>query len=443
MAEPISFARSADGHAIAYSASGAGPALVHVRPWITHLELMWAEPSFRRFIDGLGDVCTVVRYDGRGNGLSERRVPPPTLEDLGRDLAAVIDALGDERVHLWGSSFGGPVAIAYAASRPEQVDRLILEGSFATLRHELTATERGTMVEVGRLLQTSPEVAATAISYITDPTPNTRHERRVARLMESIEPEMLSHLYNLAGRIDVRSLLAQISAPTLVMHRPGSRVFPFSCARTLAAGIPGAQLVALDGAEHNPWEGDHAAALSAMRTFLGGRPARAPATVTLLFSDLVASTELLQRLGDTAGAKIFREHTELLRRAVDHHGGNVVKRLGDGILATFPSASAAVHCALAVRTELHARNSSAPTAVQVRIDLAAGEPIPDDDDLLGSVVHLAARLCSAAHPNEILVTEAVCELVNAKGFRFDPARMVQLKGFSHPVRVWPVDSAPG
>ena len=443
MPEPVSFVRTVDGYAIAFSRSGTGPMLVHVRGWITHLELMWAERSYRRFIDGFGDLCTVVRYDGRGNGLSERRVPPPTLEDLERDLAAVIDELGAERVHLWGSSFGGPVAIAYAAANPERVDRLILEGTFATLRDELTPAARGTMVEVGRLLRTSPEVAATAISYLTDPTPSTRHERRVARLVASVEPEMLSQLYTLAARIDVRPLLSRIAAPTLVMHRRDSHVFPFACARTLAAGIPGAHLTPLEGSDHNPWEGDHASALGAMRTFLGGHPARTGATVTLLFSDLVASTELLQRLGDAAGAEIFRAHTMLLRRSVEHHEGEIVKRLGDGVLAMFSSVSAALRCALAIRTELSGHNVSAERPVQVRIGLAVGEPIADDDDLIGSVVHLAARLCSAAHPGEILVTDAVRGLVDGNGFQFDRARTVELKGFSEPIRVWPAASSTG
>jgi class 3 adenylate cyclase len=438
VAEPIPFARAADGVSIAYSTSGAGPVLVHARAWITHLELMWAEPSFRRFIEGLGDICTVVRYDGRGNGLSDRTVELPVLDDLVRDLAAVVDAVTPEPVSLWGSSFGGPVAIAYAAHRPERVERLILEGSFATLREQLTPAERVTMIEVGRLLQSAPEVAASAISYLTDPTPSSRHERRVARLVASVEPEMLRHLYTLAGRIDVRPLLPEIRAPTLVIHRRGSRVFPFHCARSLAAAIPRARLVPLDGSEHNPWEGDSSTALAAMRTFLGGESTPTPATVTLLFSDMVSSTELLQRLGDAVAAEVFREHTALLARAVAAHRGTLIKQMGDGILATFPSASSAVRCAVAVRGEIVARNTSASTPLHLRIGLAAGEPMPDGDDLFGSVVHLAARVCTAARPDEVLVTDAVRHLVDAKGFTFGASRSVRLKGFSQPVRVRPV-----
>ena len=416
---------------------------MHVRAWITHLELMWAEPSYRRFIEGLGDICTVVRYDGRGNGLSDRKVDPPMLDDLIGDLAAVVDAVSAEPVRLWGSSFGGPVAIAYAARHPERVERLILEGSFATLHDQLTPAERVTMIEVGRLLQSSPDIAATAISYMTDPNPRSRHERRVARIIASVEPEMLRHLYMLAERIDVRPLLGEIRVPTLVIHRRGSRVFPFHCSRALAAGIPGARLVALDGIEHNPWEGDSGAALAAMRTFLGGASTPAPSTVTLLFSDMVASTELLQQLGDSVASEIFRDHTALLTRAVATHRGTFIKQMGDGILATFTAASAAVRCAVAVRAEIVARNMAAPTALRVRIGLAAGEPIADGDDLFGSVVHLAARVCTAARPDEVLVTDTVYHLVDAKGFRFGPARSVRLKGFAQPVRVRPVLTALG
>ena len=212
--------------------------LVLARAWITHLELMWAEASFRRFIEGLGDICTVVRYDGRGNGLSDRAVDLPTLDDLVRDLAAVVDAVSPEPVRLWGSSFGGPVAIAYAARRPERVERLILEGSFATLHDQLTPAERVTMIEVGRLLQSSPEIAATAISYMTDPAPSSRHERRVARIVASVEPEMLRHLYTLAARIDVRPLLDDLRVPTLVVHRRGSRVLPVPLLAVARRGDP-------------------------------------------------------------------------------------------------------------------------------------------------------------------------------------------------------------
>ena len=165
--------------------------------------MMWGESSFRRFIEGLRDVGTVVRYDGRGNGLSDRDIANPTLDDLVLDLTAVIDAIGVERVSLWGSSFGGPVAIAYASRHPERVERLILEGTFATLRDQLTGDERSTMVEIGHLLQSSPEVAATAISYITDPVPSSRHERRVARIIASVEPDLLREHFDEAHPVRI------------------------------------------------------------------------------------------------------------------------------------------------------------------------------------------------------------------------------------------------
>jgi class 3 adenylate cyclase len=175
-----------------------------------------------------------------------------------------------------------------------------------------------------------------------------------------------------------------------------------------------------------------------MRTFLGGPSTPGPSTVTLLFSDIVSSTEMLQLLGDTAAADILREHMALLAGAVANHGGTLVKRLGDGVLASFVSASAAVRCALVAREQLRARNDAAPTSLHLRIGLAAGEPIPDGDDLLGTVVHLAARLCAAAQPDEILVTDAVHQLVSGQGFHVGDARAVTLKGFPQPVAVRPV-----
>ena len=428
---------------IAYSTSGSGPVLVLARAWITHLELMWAEASFRRFIEGLGDICTVVRYDGRGNGLSDRAVDLPTLDDLVRDLAAVVDAVSAEPVRLWGSSFGGPVAIAYAARRPERVERLILEGSFATLHDQLTPAERVTMIEVGRLLQSSPEIAATAISYMTDPAPSSRHERRVARIVASVEPEMLRHLYTLAARIDVRPLLGDLRVPTLVMHRRGSRVFPFHCSRALArrSPAPGSSLSTASSTTRG--KATAAPALAAMRTFLGGGATPAPSTVTLAVQRHGLVDRAAAAPGRHGGVAAVPGAHEAPHRGGGGPPGHVHQADGRRDPRHVHSASAAVRCAVAVRDEIATRNTSASTALQLRIGLAAGEPLPDGDDLFGSVVHLAARVCTAARPEEVLVTDAVYQLVDAKGFRFGAARSVRMKGFAQPVRVRPVLTATG
>jgi class 3 adenylate cyclase len=353
-----------------------------------------------------------------------------------------------ERVHLWGSGFGGPVAVAYAAAHPERVDRLVLEGTFASAGDidEPQITQRN--LALVAMLRNAPETAFAGITYVSDPSHEARYDERVRRVLRAIEPDMAERLYALAARVDVTRECRAVSAPTVVLHRVDSQVFPLEASRRLATAIPRASFVGLPGRAHNPWEGEVEPLLQCVADHLGFewsavtrdvRRAAPPRTAVLLFTDMVASTGTTVRLGDDAALALVRFHNEVVRDALDRHGGEEVKQLGDGIFAQFGSAAAALRAARDVRDAFAERNANHGERLDVRIGVNAGEPIAEDGDLYGTAVNLAARLCAHAAPGEVLVTSVVRDLAAGKGFRFAGRDVATLKGFDDPVPVFALE----
>jgi class 3 adenylate cyclase/pimeloyl-ACP methyl ester carboxylesterase len=441
MAISVSFTTTADDVRIAYADIGSGPVVVFVRGWITHIELSWNEPNFRRFVEALSQQLRVVRFDARGNGLSERDVGQPDLEEFVADTEAVIEAIGEAKVTLWGSSFGGPIAIAYAARHPERVERLILEGTYPTWIDLRTDKQQDSVRSLIRMLRTSPEVASAALSYITDPAPGTPHEDRAQRGLASIDPDYLAYLYAL--RFDVKRMLDRLTLPTLVMHARDSRVWPAEGARLLAAAIPGARYVELTSAQHNPWEGDSTTAIAAICQFCEVPTVHPQGTTrhdrvsVVLFTDLVGSTSLADQLGDVAADELRQTHDEAVAAAVAAQDGTVIKYTGDGAFAEFATASCALMAAQSITSRVHDHNAvTRGPALRLRIGIAAGEPIERDGDLHGSAVNLAARVCDNAATGETLVTGAVRDLTIGKAFNFEDRGTVALKGFAEPQHLY-------
>lgn len=431
------FVTTSDGIRIAHAEIGEGPTVVFVRGWISHLELQWEEPSFRSFFERLARHVRVVLYDQRGLGLSDRDISPPTLDDFVTDLESVIDQLDGGPVGLWGSSFGGPIALHYADRHPERVARLALEGTFYAGTDLRTSGERAAQRQIIAMLESAPDVAATSVSYLTDPTPATRHEARADRVLASLAPEYLKYLYLLAATFDVRPLLPHVSVPTLVLHRRGSRTFSFENARLIAAEIPNAELVGLAGDSHNPWEGDSDAALAPLITFFASAsaPPLSP-TITLMFTDIVGSTATTNAIGDAAAQVRRRNHDAIVTDAAVRHGGTVVKHMGDGTMVRFTSASAALRCAQAIRSALDERNATVAGApLLVRVGLNTGEPVEEADDVFGTAVNLAARVCQAAAAGEILLTTTVRDLAAGHDFVTESRGGHELKGFPDPVEL--------
>jgi class 3 adenylate cyclase/pimeloyl-ACP methyl ester carboxylesterase len=457
MEQQIRFCTSSDGTRIAYATVGQGPPLVRGLGWLTHLEYEWENPLWRTFIDGMSRQNLFVRYDGRGMGLSDRRVSDYSLEAQLRDLEAVVDALGLERFTLYAISQGGPTAITYAVRHPERVSHLILYGSFARFGWYLDTEEGrqraeamftllrhgwGSDLPAHRQFFTSlfmPDADIDAIRAFNE-------LQRVSASGDNIVDLMTAML-----DIDVRPLLPQVTVPTLVIHRRGDAAVPFELGRELATGIPGARFLPLDGRNHWPLPSEPVTAAmgKAIYEFLGegedapaarGAPSREPGGLcTILFTDVEGSTALTERLGDAKAREVLRNHERIVREALRAHGGAEVKAMGDGFMASFSSATRALECAIAMQRAFAAHDDEHPeTPIRVRIGLNAGEPIAEDEDLFGTAVNVAARIAAQAKGEEILASDVVRQLVAGKGFLFADRGEVALRGFEGPVRLYEV-----
>ncbi len=420
MEQQIRFCTTSDGVRIAYATVGEGPPLVRVLGWCTHLEFERTLPDWERSIWGaMSRNHHLVRYDGRGFGLSDRDIKSFSLDAKVRDLEAVVDALELPRFALFGTSEGGPTAITYAVRHPERVSRLILYGSFARIPPPETEQDEQLlsammMTVVPGWGRDTPEFRQLWTSRFL-PDADREEIRWFNELQKvSAKGETVAALIGSVGRVDVRELLPQVAVPTLVIHRRGDIICPFDMGRELAALIPGARLVPLEGKNHIPLpsEPEIEQFAQAVEEFMAEDESepKAPAPsglVTILFTDMEGSTSLTQRLGDAGAQELLRTHNAIVRDALKAHDGAEIKHTGDGIMASVPTASKAMACATAIQTTFAERNETAEDPIKVRIGLNAGEPVAEDEDLFGTAVQLAARVCAHAEPGTILAANVV------------------------------------
>jgi class 3 adenylate cyclase len=447
----IQYAKTSDGVNIAFAAAGDGPPLVYTRTWPpSHTQIEWQQEVPGNLFEALAATRTLITFDRRGAGLSDRDVPELTLEKLTLDLEAVVDHLGLERFALLAVSFGLMVSTIFALRHPERVSALISLGGvtkgsayWQRPRHRALRAMReedfDTYVETISGMMGDESVGET--------------------FRASITAEGHKAFVDASETFDVTDRVSQLSLPVLVLYRADTPmgVHEPVFAREIATLVRGARLVAV------PWEpGDvHvervASAIDAFLSDAPPSPAPSPAgLVTILFTDLASSTALTQRLGDAQAQELLRAHNAIVREALSAHGGSEIKHTGDGIMASFATASGALECAVAIQRAVVARNEEAagggvePPAssfepLAIHVGLNAGEPVAEDEDLFGTAVQLARRICDAAHAGEILVSNVVRELSAGKGFLFADRGAAALKGFEDPVRLYEVrwrDEAP-
>jgi len=446
----IQYATTNDGVNIAFWAIGEGMPFVHM-PWFrsSHIQREWQIPEYRRWYESLATKLCLIRYDGRGIGMSDRDVTEYSLDALVADLEAVVDRLELETVALFGVLHTGPVAIAYAARHPERVSHLILWCTYA----RSSDYARATQVQATRaFMETDWELYIQTIAHVRLGWSEGASAQQFAALMrESITPHALRALWKAYEELDVSALLTDIKAPTLVLHRSGLDWLRVDVAKELAARIPNASLTLLEGSSGAPFLGDSASVLRAIDRFQGldgdARPLQSAGLggrlVTILFTDIVGSTALTRRLGDEGARVVLRGHERIVREALAAHGGSEVKATGDGFMASFGSARKALECAIAVQKAFAegggAGGSANGVPLQVRIGLNAGEPVAEDGDLFGTAVNVAARIADQAQGGEILASNVVRELTAGKGFGFSDRGEQVLRGFEDPVRVYAVN----
>ncbi|OGO52401.1 MAG: hypothetical protein A2148_05745 [Chloroflexi bacterium RBG_16_68_14] len=438
----IQYAKTRDGVTIAFCTLGEGMPLVYM-PVIpdSHIQLEWQDPELRRWYERLMEKRKLVRYDSRGTGLSERNVTEYSVDSLILDLEAVVDRLGLERFALLACLYSGPVAIAYAARHPERVSHLLLTLT-AARASEMLGPE---LSQVAGLIDKDWELFTETFAHVALGWSAGEPARRwAARCRESVTPQMLQLFLGAVREIDVTDLLPQVRSPTLVLHRRQGRLMDVNVARGLVSRIPDARLALLEGTSAAMFREDTEPFLTAVDEFLGegeeaaAGPGEPGVFRTILFTDVVGHTEMMQRLGDQRGRDVLREHERTTRGVLGQHLGTEVKTMGDGFMASFSSVTKAVECAIALQRAFGERNQTAAEPLHIRVGLNAGEPIEEEGDLFGAMVILAARIAAKATADEILASLAVRELCAGKGFLFADRGEAPLRGFEDPVRLYEV-----
>jgi class 3 adenylate cyclase/alpha-beta hydrolase superfamily lysophospholipase len=417
-----------DGVNIAYQVWGTGQVdLLYAPGFISHLDLLWADPGYARFFSRLGSIARVITYDKPGTGCSDPIPHVPSLEERMEDIRFVLDTVGSERAVVMGFSEGGPASALLAASAPERVASLILYGSFA--RGPLNADpEQRERWDAGRdrLEEMIDNWGSGGTIDFFAPSAAGRFQRRAAGVYEraAASPGMMKALIEVVERVDVRDVLPSIRVPTLVLHR-SEEVTPIEAGRELAELIPGARFVELPGRDHAFWFGEQGTIAEEIERFVTGGPATAPverALATLLFTDIVDSTRRAAELGDGEWRPLLERHNKIVEDGVARFGGVVVKLLGDGALARFESPAGAIRCGIELCDSL------ASLDLPIRAGVHTGECEVIGEDLGGMAVHIGARVGAAAAPGEVLVSSTVAELVIGSGLCFEAHGDHELKG---------------
>ena len=436
----VRYARSGEVD-VAYAMLGEGPPdIVLVDGSITHLRVLWEEPRYRRFCERLASFARLIRFDKRGMGMSDR-VRAGTLEERMDDIRAVLDAAGSERAAMIGISEGGPLSLLFAAAHPERVEALVLLG--AEVKEETTddwPAGEWTREQFEAAMQQVPRHwgEGRVIDYVVPSLAGDPWLREWAgRLqLEAGTPGDAERFMRMAFEIDVRDVVPAVKVPTLVVHRTGDRVCNVENGRFLAANIPGARYLELPGDDHAVWVGEHADEIPGeiQELLTGARDAPAPERVlaTVLFTDIVGSTERAARLGDREWADLLRTHHATVRQELARFSGRELDTAGDGFLASFDGPARAIRCGLAAVDALGA------AGVPIRAGVHTGECEVVDGKLGGIAVHVGARVAGAAGPGEVLVSGTVRDLVAGSGIGFEDRGLVSLKGVPEPRQLYAV-----
>jgi class 3 adenylate cyclase len=421
---PTRYARSGDAR-IAFRVMGEGPPnVVVIGGPASHLDLVWEEPDTVRSLRRYASFARVITFDRRGTGLSDPldRSAAIDLEQQMDDLDAVLDAAEAQRVALVGAiEFG--VCAMYAASHPDRVTALVLANVSPYSGIAMDDERRGRLLDVienhwgeGRLLPLFAPSRSDDKRFVEW---WTRFERSAAT------PAMARKLMDLNMRVDLSEVLPAIRVPTLVLHQAGNPLIPVEAGRETAELIPGARFVEAPGTDVYNWPGADDPEIELIEEFLTGRRPRhghERALATVLFTDIVASSDRAAELGDRAWRELLDRHDALVRELLDHHRGREVKTIGDGFLATFDGPARAVRCAREIADDVDALGLS------VRCGLHTGECELLNGDVGGIAVHIGARVGALARGGEVLVSSTVRDLVVGSELQFEDRGAHTLRG---------------
>jgi pimeloyl-ACP methyl ester carboxylesterase len=418
---------------IAYQVTGDGPRdLVYVPGWVSNIELMWDDPVLAGILRRLGSFARLITFDKRGTGQSDRlpEAELPGLDERMDDLRAVMDAVGSERATLLGHSEGGNLSTLFAATYPDRVEGLILVATYASrVRSEdypwaPTAEERE--IEIAETERDWGDPAAIPGYMLGARADDAAFREWLSRYFRmSASPGAAVHLLRMNTQMDTKALLPLIQVPTLCIYRVDDEDVKVEEGRWIASRIPGARLVELPGHAHLFWADDPTAMLDEIEEFMTGRresaePDRVLATV--LYTDIVGSTERAASMGDREWRSLLERHNRVVADLVDRFRGTLVKNTGDGIVAVFDGPGRAIRAARALRAAVH------PLGIEIRAGVHSGEVEVIGDDYAGLTFHIGARIAALAGANEVLVSRTVRDLVVGSDVAFEERGRHALKG---------------
>jgi len=430
IAAETKYAQAADGVHIAYQAFGIGAYdILFVPGQISHLDLAWREPLYVRWIERLAHLGRVIQIDRRGVGLSDRLSPQdlPPAEVLAEDLGVVLEATGATKPILFGFAEGGQICSLFAAMHPKRIEALVTYGMWTHVRDE-------DRPEWERWIDwASPRWGASehSISDVREVFPSKAgDEAYVAFVGEmaraSLSPGAVRPLFEMSLALDVRGVLPTITVPTLVMHREHDSAQPVELMQDAARLIPGAQHIELPGIDHwytaEPQEPMFDAIESFIETLGGAKRISTRRLATVLFTDIVGSTQRSAELGDLAWKQTLEDHHRILRAALEHHGGREISTAGDGFFATFDGPAAAARCAIQAAHDVRTLD------LEIRAGVHTGEVETIDAEIGGLGVTIGARIGALAGPSEVLASSTVKDLTAGSGVSFEDAGEHELKG---------------
>jgi pimeloyl-ACP methyl ester carboxylesterase len=417
---------------IAYQVTGDGPVdLLWAPGTVSHLDLDWDSPAKSQFIERMSSFCRLIRFDKRGTGLSDRPTKMATLEQRTDDIRAVMDAVGSPQATVMGMSEGASMACLFAATYPERTRSLIVWGGQARWVKTddypwgLTPEEYALLIEkVQEEWPSKDYILGPGAGFGKDVDPAELDSvMRYCRAAGS--PSAVAAYERMNMEIDIRPIVQTIRVPTLVMNRRNDPVAHLEAARDLADRIPGARLVEFPGATHSMYYIEPEHVLAEIEEFVTGvRPIEIADRIlaTVLFIDIVRSTEHAAAIGDAPWLHLLDTFYALVRKEIERFGGSEMDTAGDGFFMTFDGPARSISCALAIRDTVK------QLGIEVRAGVHTGECKPIGDKLGGIAVHIAARVLSNADPSEVVVSSTVKDLVSGSGIMFEDKGSHVLKG---------------
>jgi pimeloyl-ACP methyl ester carboxylesterase len=433
------YAKSGDVN-IAYQVVGDGPPdLVLVPGFVSHVELDWGDPRHAHFLSRLASFSRLIRFDKRGTGLSDRPGGLPDLETRMADVRSVMDAAESGGAVLFGYSEGGPMCVLFAATYPELTSALVLYGTYAKRQDPDDEYPWAPTREARQAYakQVEEDWGWEADMRRMCPGADEAMARWwAARARAAASPGAARDLILMNSLIDIREILPTIQVPTLVLHRTGDLDSSVAEGRYIASRIPGARFVELPGDDHVPWI-DADQVVDEIEEFVTGiRPAPEPDRVlaTVVFTDIVGSTEQAAALGDRRWRDLLAAHHAAVRRELERFRGREIDTAGDGFLATFDGPARAIRCAGA------AVGAAKELGLVLRAGVHTGECEFLGEKVAGIAVHVGARVAAAAAPGEVLVSGTVKDLVSGSGIEFVDRGEHELKGLAERRRLYAVAS---